>query len=183
VTARSTTSAVVFAALAVVVACGSSSSTEAPVEVTGACRAIASACHRYDEGAGVAHECHELGHDANDDAVCAKRRDACLAACPPLASSGARDAGTPRDPRDASEGDAGADPCVAYCECLGTTCAALPGYPFATPSDCMGACRALDAERSACFPKFCALARKGVSAAHNCEHSWGKFGLDECETL
>jgi hypothetical protein len=171
----------------IVLACGSSSRNEAPADVTGSCRAIASACHRYDKGDGVAHDCHSLGHESTDDALCAKRKAECVAACPPV-EAGSVEPGSDSGTNDASsdataDGDAEVDPCPGYCECLTSTCGAQAGYPHATQADCLTACKALTAEQRECWPKFCAEAKAGVSTTHNCEHAWGKFGLDECENF
>lgn len=175
-------------AAALVLACSSKDEATAPAP-TGSCKALSSACHRYDKGGeGVAHDCHELGHDAKDDAVCYARKAECLAACPPIEAGAATDASAPTTTGDAAaEGDAEAaapvDPCASYCACLGTTCSALPGYPHASPDACLAACAAFTADQKACWPKFCEEAKAGVSTTHNCEHAWGKLGLDECENF
>ncbi len=176
-----------LAALAgVFAACGSSSSD--PPDVAGSCRAIAGACHRYDQGGGLAHECHELGH-AGDDAACGPKKDECLAACPPVEAgadagqdgSSASDGGADGGP--SADADAG-DPCATYCQCMQDTCSTQAGYPFATPADCASACAQQAAEERACWPVWCAQAKSATTTkAHLCEHAWGKFGLDECDTL
>jgi hypothetical protein len=48
----------------------------------GACERIIEACHDADDGAGAAHDCHDLAED--DDATdesCAEKEDDCLEAC------------------------------------------------------------------------------------------------------
>lgn len=176
----------IAAGVLAVIACSSSSETP-PEDVTGACRAIASACHRYDDGKNVvASECHTLGHDTADDVACARRKAECLAACP--TPPGKEDGGHPVEVLDAAretDGEAGppVDVCESYCDCLDGTCATQAGYPHASRADCVTACNAFSAEQKVCWPKFCAQAKAGVSKTHNCEHAWGKLGLDECESL
>jgi hypothetical protein len=176
----------IAAPIALALACGSSKS-DPPVDHTGSCRAIAGACHRYDQGGGLPHECHELGH-AGDDAACGPRKDACIAACPPVeagADASHDDASTPDAGGDGSTSDVDAgDPCVAYCQCMADTCSTQAGYPFANPADCATACAQQAPEERACWPQWCAQAKSAdATKTHLCEHAWGKFGLDECETL
>lgn len=46
-----------------------------------ACQKIATECHVFDKGSGVAHDCHELGHNATTDAPCVAKQAECLAVC------------------------------------------------------------------------------------------------------
>jgi hypothetical protein len=164
-------------------ACSTSSSSTPPADPTGTCRAIAGACHRYDKGGGFPHECHEIGH-AGDDNACAPKKDACLAACPPLPDAGnPADAGSGEVDADTDAADAQpVDVCVAYCDCMGTTCSSQTGYPYAAADSCMTACHQFDPGEKKCWPNFCAEASQGgPTKDHLCEHGWGKFGLDECE--
>lgn len=169
-------------AAAVLLVCGACSSTEsaAKPDPTGACSALASACHPYDKTSTLGHECHGLGHDGTDTA-CAERKDECLAACPPVADD---DAGTVRDASATDAADAAADAvCTAYCDCLGTTCGALTNYPYPDAAACSKACSSLSAEEKECFPKWCAKAEAASAPLHFCEHAWGKLGTVECDTL
>lgn len=174
---------VLFAFASVVALACSSSEPPASVDPTGSCRAMASACHPYDKLSDIGHECHELGH-AGDDTACAPRKDECLAACPPRdagSHTGTDDAGAEHDaaPEDAS---ATADACDAYCACVGATCAAQDGYPFATPASCAAECAKFSLAERTCWSKMCASAQGGGgNKEHLCEHAWGEFGLDECD--
>jgi len=60
-------------------------SEEEPQPVAGDpadCKLIANRCHRYDEGSGLAHDCHDTGHDAVSPLRCTQMKPSCLAACP-----------------------------------------------------------------------------------------------------
>jgi hypothetical protein len=48
------------------------------------CKLIANRCHFYDVDGGsqLAHDCHEVGHDRKDIAVCTSMKASCLAECP-----------------------------------------------------------------------------------------------------
>ncbi len=158
-------------------ACSTSSSTPPP-DYTGSCRQLASRCHPYDEGGGLGHECHELGHEG-DDQKCGPRREECLAACPP------KDGGTEHEDASADAGsDSGGDAahdagdggdtlCTAYCACMTATCAAITGYPYTAPGSCESACAGFDQQARACWPKFCEEAKDDADKKHNCEHAWG----------
>jgi hypothetical protein len=62
------------------------------------CQAIIDKCHELDVGdPGAIHDCHELAHDAPDDATCAAKKDECTKACVPAADGGS-------DAADASGG-------------------------------------------------------------------------------
>lgn len=171
----------------VVAACSSSSDSDpAPVDPSGSCGAIASACHPYDKETAIGHECHELGHSSTD-ATCAPRRAECLAACPPR-DAGPKPAADGGDTDAATEGgadggaDAAPDPfCTDYCACLADTCTAIAGYPFAAAGSCATHCAALSAAEKACWPKFCNDAKASMNNKdHLCEHAWGAHDLDEC---
>lgn len=55
------------------------------------CQAIIDKCHPLDVGdPGPIHDCHELAHDAKDDATCAAKKAECEKTC----VAGAADAGT-----------------------------------------------------------------------------------------
>ena len=47
----------------------------------GACERIIEACHDADDGAGAAHDCHELAEGGATDESCAEKEDDCLEAC------------------------------------------------------------------------------------------------------
>jgi hypothetical protein len=166
-------------------ACSSSTPSADP---TGSCREIARACHPHDTGSGIAHECHELGHDGND-ALCAPRRDECLAACPPREAGSDAGAETPEeDAATDAPGDVEQDPCPAHCACMVETCSSQPGYPCADESQCLAACAAHTSEQKECWPKFCARAKRcfarspsprpsmsrstGSSASSACAPTW-----------
>jgi hypothetical protein len=172
-------SALWLAALAV--AC-STSNSGGEDQTKGACQALASGCHSASKGGGLAAECHDLGH-AGDDAACFAKKSSCLAACPEVGptDSGASDASAPSD-GGAGDGATTDPACAAYCTCLAGACSAIAGYPFAPAGSCESACAAQSAAERACFPRWCAKAEssKGV---HDCEHAWGKLGLDECDSL
>jgi hypothetical protein len=174
---RSTTRAVSGVVLLVGLAFACSNIDSPEAQASGACQAIASACHSWGRNGGVAEECHDLGH-AGDEAACAAKKSGCVAACPatpPGDGGGAVDGG-------ASDGSSTDPACAGYCSCLAGACAAIAGYPFTAPGSCASACAAQSAAERACFPRWCAKAEssKGV---HDCEHAWGKLGLDECDTL
>lgn len=164
-------------ALGCIIACSSSSSTDAD-DVSGACSALASACHGQSTELGK--ECHDLGH-AGDDVACAPRKAECLAACPddPKPDSGdGADAGIGADasPADGSTEAA----CLAYCECMDRTCASAPNYPFGKAGSCLTACASFTAEERACFTGFCTGGADGGPSQHVCDHATGKLGLSEC---
>jgi hypothetical protein len=172
--------------LAALVIAACSATGPAREDVSGACRQLASRCHKYDTGEGLAHDCHDLGHaDTSTDEQCAARRLECLAACP--LTDGGND---PRDavpdlevPADAQiDGDPGDTLCLAFCACMAETCTSTAGYPYADARACAGACGQLGQPERACFPSWCAQAKNatGTRKSHLCEHAWGKFGLDEC---
>lgn len=60
------------------------------------CQAIIDKCHPLDLGdPGPIHDCHELAHDATDDATCAAKKAECEKTCVPgAADSGGQDAPT-----------------------------------------------------------------------------------------
>jgi hypothetical protein len=58
-------------------------------ELPAECDAIRTACHRFDQGTGPAHDCHELAHHGNA-AHCAEQQESCLEAC---AADGGADGG------------------------------------------------------------------------------------------
>src|SRR5688572_7543944 len=74
--------ALAIATVGFVAAACSTSPPSSPPAYTGSCRQLARQCHPYDKGAGIGHDCHELGHNG-DDSKCGPRKDECLAACPP----------------------------------------------------------------------------------------------------
>lgn len=161
-------------AFVVVVAC---SNAPMMIDPTGSCRAIASACHPYDTGAGIGHDCHELGH-VGDDLKCAPKKAECLAACPP------KDAGDVHDAMVADvASDVAVDPCPAFCTCMEQTCSMVTGYPYKMQGACLDACKKLGPDERACFPKWCEMAKSSSQMMHLCEHAWGAFGIDECDTL
>jgi hypothetical protein len=171
---------------AIFVAC--SSDDPPAVDPTGSCGELASRCHPYDKLSTIGHDCHELGHEGDDDA-CAPRKAECLAACPPIEGGASHplDASTDGyvDP-DAAPVEAGPDSgdiCAPYCECLTDTCASQSGYPFSGVADCVSQCGPLSVEEKDCLPKWCEQAKTLSDKVHVCEHAWGKFGLDECDTL
>lgn len=168
----------------IAVACGTTSSAP-PEDPAGSCRVIASACHFYDQGSGLAHDCHELGH-AGDDVKCGPRKAECVSACPP------REGGTthPEDAQAPDGADGGADApadgpdmCIAYCDCLAQSCSMVAGYPFSAPGSCAAQCVQMNTDQRACWPKWCQGASTSAIHDHYCEHAWGKYGLDECDTL
>lgn len=194
---RATTLLLLFcaltSALVAIAACSSSddsgSNTMPPAEdYTGSCSALASACHSYAKTSAIGHECHELGH-AGDIKACGPRKAECLAACPPVEAGAEKDAAvgnTDAGADGAAEVDGGPDAsagCASYCDCLAATCGSQMGYPFATPDQCMSACSTQSVDEKTCFPKFCAQAKTLADKGHACEHAWGAFGLDECDTL
>jgi len=161
--------------LVAVAACSSSSSGSPVDDPAGSCRLLAKQCHPSKTALGI--ECHELGHEG-DDAKCGPRKADCLAACP-IVDGGDHDEDAaveagPIDAGGADAADAAGDPlCEAYCSCMAGTCAAIPGYPFTTPTSCAAACAALTAAERACWPKFCESAKVASDKAHDCGHAWG----------
>jgi hypothetical protein len=75
-------SSLVAGALAIAPACGDDEKDDDHGEqaLDGDCKTISDACHHADEGAGEAHDCHDLAHD-NDTAVCSAELEACEMAC------------------------------------------------------------------------------------------------------
>jgi hypothetical protein len=169
-----------------VVAAACSSTQAAPVDYTGSCKIITAACHPHDTGdPSVAHDCHELGHSKND-LKCGPKQDECLKACPPVDGGTSDDAGDAASPIADSGSDSDApfdatppDPCIEYCACMASTCSTISGYPYSAPGSCESACAQLGTAEKACFPNHCKNA-KTTNTAHNCEHAWGVYGLDEC---
>jgi hypothetical protein len=87
---RSHLVAVLFTCVVSIGAC--SEEDEAPPPAPGDvedCKLIANRCHYYDTDGGsrLAHDCHEVGHDRKDIALCTSMKASCLAECP------ARDSG------------------------------------------------------------------------------------------
>lgn len=87
-------SALFVAALAAFAACSEDSSDDAAKGDPADCPLIANRCHPYDDGSNLAHECHEVGHEASSAARCTEMKAECLAACP-------------ERPRDAGAGGTG----------------------------------------------------------------------------
>lgn len=179
---------VVLAATTIILACSGSALRPSSVDPTGACGELASRCHPYDKLSALGHECHELGH-AGDDQACGPRKAECLAACPPTEAGVSTvpepvtDAAIDRG-ADAAHVDSGDDAlCVAYCDCLMATCASQAGYPFTSIQQCHGQCATLTPDQRGCWPKWCERAKNLANKTHTCEHAWGKYDLDECETL
>lgn len=184
--------------LAFIVACSSSDDAKTGKVIAGACSEIANRCHPWDSKSTLAHDCHETGHDAKDDTKCSSIYDACLAECPetdaalPFQIVDGQvvndDAGS--DGGDAAAVDAGPDLCTPYCDCVVATCSTNPKYPYgdAGASDqkatCIATCKAnLSTEQVTCWTKHCGVA-KDLSEAdrgHECFHSIGLEGLDECD--
>jgi hypothetical protein len=175
----------VLGLVAIAVAC-SSSSDPPKGDPTGSCGELASRCHPYSKDSQLAKDCHELGH-AGDDNACFPRRDECLAVCP-LSDAGPVVPHFEASVPDATDGatEAGQDfsaICNPYCACLEPTCSAQTGYPFTSDEQCRAACASMSTEERDCLPKWCEHAKTLANKTHECEHAWGKFGLDECETL
>jgi hypothetical protein len=59
------------------------------------CEEIGEACHAFDTGSGMAHDCHENAHEEWSAAECTANRAACLAVCGGGGDAGAPDAGAP----------------------------------------------------------------------------------------
>lgn len=86
---RASVLAVSLAAVASFTACGDDddSSQEPAAGADGGasetpldCSVLGELCHEADTGSGLAHDCHELGHDGVI-ATCAKQFDGCISAC------------------------------------------------------------------------------------------------------
>jgi hypothetical protein len=180
----------VGATITAAAACSSEGSGGSAV-IPGSCGTLASRCHPYDKVSAIGKECHDLGHDG-DDAKCSPRHDECLAACPPTEAGTAHpsdasveDASIPDGSAPDGSGsapDAG-DVCTPFCECMTSTCATTAGYPFTGTPDCVAKCPLTDSALRTCLPKWRERAKTLSNKTHTCEHAWGKFGLDECETL
>lgn len=139
-----------------------------------ACGVIATRCHPY-AAEPEAATCHDLGHAATPDVeACAAALDECLTICPEL------DAGTSDAGGSDAAGDASADACVSYCECMLPTCGEQLGGDFADNAACLARCATFDATELSCWSGFCDTARAGTSVSHNCDHAAGALGLDEC---
>lgn len=70
-----------FVALGALAAC--SDEKEEPARGDPAdCKLIANRCHKYDVGSGLAHDCHEIGHDGLSPVRCTELKPSCLAGCP-----------------------------------------------------------------------------------------------------
>lgn len=158
-----------------------------------ACGKIVEACHPKDDGTDpTISDCHEVGHSGT--AACIEKEAECIAYCeaaPPLgggssSSGGESTSGPALTTGEGSTGtgsDTSGEPspvCVSYCECMGSTCQAIEGYPWGDDAGCLEACAGYDAPQSTCWAMWCAEAMKGALVVHLCEHAWGKFGLDEC---
>ena len=71
--------------------------------------------------------------------------------------------------------------CVEYCQCVGTTCVAEPGYPFADEAACLSACADFTEPELTCWTMWCTDAAADATLLdHLCSHAWGELGLDEC---
>lgn len=174
--------------VALIIACSDDDAAPA-VDTTDACAELASRCHPYDKASALGHECHELGH-AGDDNACAPRKAECLAACPPTEAGASHGIDFDASPDSAvvPEGSTEAGPdsgdmCTPWCECLTETCSTQNGYPFTSTADCVTKCPILSADEKACLPKWCEQAKTLANKTHTCEHAWGMYGTDECETL
>ncbi len=158
-------------------ACSSSNTTAAP-DATGSCRTLASKCHSVKTP--LAQECHDLGHDG-DDQVCGPRQAECLAAC---------EGGTGHDDEQdvdagseagATTDDAGADvnattPCATYCACMAATCASRPNYPYADEAGCLDACAKFPSDGLTCVRTACEKAKAAADKAHECDHASAPVG-------
>lgn len=164
--------------LGMIVACSDDDPPKAaPVDVTGACELLGRRCHPVKSPLGV--ECHNLGHDSNDDAACAARKD-CLAECPegydagikptPTADASTKDAET--DAGDAADTAPPADPCIDHCACMEGTCKTLlaTDYPYANQEACLTKCRGLTEGLRSCVINGCNTA-KTSGVKHDCEHA------------
>jgi hypothetical protein len=72
--------------------------------------------------------------------------------------------------------------CVRYCTCMEQQCQTTPGYPFADRQSCLGRCATFTAFELKCWSTWCSDVLVMPDARHLCEHAWGLYALDECET-
>lgn len=182
--------------LAFVVACSSSDDTTK--SIAGACGTIANRCHPFDGKSDLAHECHETGHDANDNSKCSAIYDKCLAECPETDAAlpfeivdgqAIFDSGS-ADGEAGSTADAGPDLCTPYCECLVPTCGKNDAYPYGDAgaddqkATCIATCKSkLSTEQVTCWTDHCGEAKDLSEAdrSHECRHAIGVEGLEECD--
>jgi hypothetical protein len=68
-------------AAAMVVACSHDDDDHTHTERPAVCEAIGTMCHPFDNGSGVAHDCHELSHATWTAAQCEAEKAKCTAAC------------------------------------------------------------------------------------------------------
>jgi hypothetical protein len=62
-------------------------------------------------------------------------------------------------------------------------CQSTPGYRYPDRDHCLAACAAFTTEQLMCWSIWCedVLTQPRI-ITHLCEHAWGQYALDECET-